>query len=81
MGPVFQTRHLGDVLISSGKKIHGENKFPWKDFYQFLKESWVKRGKEMGPDHGPEEFWEKAMERGGVWEEKESKPNGCSFPF
>ena len=81
MGPVFQTRHLGDVLISSGKKIHGENKFPWKDFYQFLKESWVKRGKEMGPDHGAEEFWEKAMERGGVWEEKRSKPDNVLSPF
>ena len=81
MGPVFQTRHLGDVLISSGKKIHGEDKFPWKDFHLFLKESWVKRGKAMGPDLAPEEFWQKAMERGGVWKEKDSKTNGFLPPL
>ena len=56
MGPVFQTRHLGDILISSGKKVRGLEKFPWKDFYQFLREYWAQKGKEIEPGLTPEDF-------------------------
>ena len=79
MGPVFQTRHLGDVLLSSGKKVSGAERFPWKDFYQFLRNAWTQKGKEMETGLPPEEFWQKALERGGAW--KETKPGETSSPL
>ncbi len=78
MGPVFQTRPLGDLLISSGKKVRGPDRFPWKDYYQFLREYWIQKGKEIEPGLNPEEFWQKAMEQGGIW--KESKNEKTAFP-
>jgi anaerobic selenocysteine-containing dehydrogenase/Fe-S-cluster-containing dehydrogenase component len=78
MGPVFQTRPLGDLLISSGKKIRGSDRFPWKDYYQFLREYWIQKGKEIEPGQNPERFWQKAMEQGGTW--KESKNEKATFP-
>ena len=72
MGPVFQTRHLGDVLLATGNRIMGPDKFPWKDFYQVLREAWAQRGKASEPDQPPETFWQKAMEKGGDW--KNPKP-------
>ena len=78
MGPVFQTRHLGDVLLSSGKKVRGAERFPWKDFYQFLQNSWAQKGKEMETGLPPEEFWQKTLERGGFW--KETKPGRPASP-
>ena len=79
MGPVFQTRPVGDVLLSSGKKVRGPEKFPWENFYQFLRTTWSQKGKEIGTDFSPEEFWQKAMERGGTW--KETKPGDPLSPL
>ena len=48
MGPIFDTRNLGDVLLSTGRKIKQES-FPEKDFYEMLRNAWSKRGeKEAG---------------------------------
>ena len=69
MGPVFQTRPLGDILISSGRKVRGPDRFPWKDYYQFLREYWIQKGKETEPGLNPVRFWQKALEQGGLWEE------------
>jgi anaerobic selenocysteine-containing dehydrogenase/Fe-S-cluster-containing dehydrogenase component len=86
MGPVFQTRHLGDLLISSGKKIKSSQTFPWADYYQFLREYWVQKGKEIEPDLTSEVFWQQAMERGGIWKKPKgdktlSLPKSLSFSF
>ncbi|MBI5583157.1 MAG: 4Fe-4S dicluster domain-containing protein [Deltaproteobacteria bacterium] len=85
MGPVFQTRPWGDILLSSGKKVRGPEQFPWKDFYQYLRSSWVRKGKELAPDLSAEEFWQQALERGGVWKETgtggfKAAPTAFSFP-
>jgi molybdopterin-containing oxidoreductase family iron-sulfur binding subunit len=78
MGPVFKTRHLGDILISTGKKVMGPDRFPWKDYYQFLREYWIQKGKEIEPGQNPEEFWQKALEQGGIW--KDSKKAKVALP-
>jgi molybdopterin-containing oxidoreductase family iron-sulfur binding subunit len=54
-GTLFDTRHLGDILIATGKKIRGEEKFPWKDFYHLLRTTW------------PNEVWLDALQKGGAW--------------
>jgi anaerobic selenocysteine-containing dehydrogenase/Fe-S-cluster-containing dehydrogenase component len=81
MGPVFQTRPFGDVLISAGKKIRGADKFPWKNFYQFLQAYWMGRSAALEPDRPPEEFWLKALERGGSWKTEEVPPEKSSWAW
>ncbi|MDY0042809.1 MAG: 4Fe-4S dicluster domain-containing protein, partial [Desulforhabdus sp.] len=72
MGNVFDTRHLGDVLISSGKKVKGSGNFPWADFYQLLRESWAQTWQDSGSDKSFDDFWLKAVQAGGIWQEQES---------
>ena len=48
MGPVFDTKHMGDILISTGKKVKGEDSFPFKDFYEALQGYWTRISAEAG---------------------------------
>ncbi|MBI4496241.1 MAG: 4Fe-4S dicluster domain-containing protein, partial [Deltaproteobacteria bacterium] len=84
MGPVFNTRQLGDFLLSTGKKIFGPEKFPWKDFYEYLKASWVEQ--EGRPGGGEGTFWEERLQEGGVWNRpaepfSPSRPGAVKFSF
>ena len=45
MGAMFDTRQLGDILLSTGRKLAGEKKFPWKNFYEMLRAEWAQKGK------------------------------------
>ncbi|MEW6443113.1 MAG: molybdopterin dinucleotide binding domain-containing protein, partial [bacterium] len=71
MGNLFQTRHAGDVLIATGKKLKGEGPFPWPDFYGMLRSRWQGIGRKAAPELSSEIFWEKAVERGGFWDSGE----------
>ena len=62
MGPLFDTRHLGDILIATGQKLHGKEKFPWENFYHLLREKWG------------ESAWVEALKRGGSWESPKASP-------
>ncbi|MCX5898775.1 MAG: molybdopterin-dependent oxidoreductase, partial [Proteobacteria bacterium] len=83
MGAVFNTRHLGDILLSTGRKLFGTEKFPWNNFYALLRET-AKRGAAAGAG---ENSWNEAMKKGGVWESRDVAPallpfkySGFSFP-
>ena len=87
MGPMSNTRHPGDILLSVGRAAAGPQKFPWPNFYQFLRDSWDQKGKSLAPAMDREAFWQEAMKKGGIWEEKDSRPSpllrrfsGFSFP-
>ena len=87
MGPVFNTRHLGDILLSTGRRVRGPGEFPWPSFYQLLRDSWDQKRKSRPSALGREVFWQESLKKGGSWEEKESRPsprrfnfNGFSFP-
>jgi molybdopterin-containing oxidoreductase family iron-sulfur binding subunit len=69
MGPLFDTRPLGDILLSTGRKMGGGGAFPEKDFYEVLRIEWDRRRKEMSPGALPEEFWQEGLRRGGLWRE------------
>jgi molybdopterin-containing oxidoreductase family iron-sulfur binding subunit len=64
MGPMFNTRELGDILLSTGRKLAGEKKFPWKNFYEMLRAEWAQKMKAKG---SPESFWQESLRRGGSW--------------
>ena len=66
MGPMFNTRHLGNILLSTGRQLAGEKKFPWKNFYEMLREAWAQ--KRMA-DGSSETFWQERLQRGGTWSE------------
>ncbi len=45
MGPLFKTRQLGDIILATGKGVAGQAKFPEKDFYEVLRNTWNRNGK------------------------------------
>jgi molybdopterin-containing oxidoreductase family iron-sulfur binding subunit len=83
MGRLFTTMPLGDILLFLGKALAGQAKFPEKDFYEVLKNSWEqKRKKQAGPLSG-EAFWLQSLQRGGIWEQGigQAPAQGKSFHF
>ncbi len=65
MGPLFFTRPLGDMLLSSGRGMHGESAFPEKDFYDVLRKGWGRKAGRSG--NAPDTSWEVSLKRGGLW--------------
>jgi len=87
MGPLFDTRHVGDVLLHIGKAVKGPEKFPWESYFHYLRHSWDQERKKKTPPQDPEAFWRESVRKGGIWEAKSRKPsapslrlNGFSFP-
>jgi anaerobic selenocysteine-containing dehydrogenase/Fe-S-cluster-containing dehydrogenase component len=87
MGPVFDTRSLGDLLLSWGRALRDPRMFPWPDFYQLLRHKWALRGKRKAPAATGEHFWVEVLRRGGYWEDGDPaqtealwKPSPISFP-
>ena len=66
MGPMFDTRELGDILISTGGKINGQG-FPWKNFYEMLRHSWAQSGSGKSTPIPAENFWQQKLQQGGDW--------------
>lgn len=79
MGPVFDSRHVGDILLAAGKKIKGPNRFPTENFYQILRNSWQVQGEKKAPGTPPEGFWQETLQQGGTWE-PESREPAISLP-
>ena len=77
MGSLFNTRHLGDILLSTGRKLKGEVNFPANNFYETLRQSWRQPGKKEAHRNSDEGFWENSLRKGGIWDERNedfSKP-------
>jgi molybdopterin-containing oxidoreductase family iron-sulfur binding subunit len=68
MRPVFDTRHPGDVLLTTLKAL-GRAKVPEADFLEFLRGRWRRLTKENF-----ETFWAAALERGGYWQDVPARP-------
>jgi anaerobic selenocysteine-containing dehydrogenase/Fe-S-cluster-containing dehydrogenase component len=82
MGNFFNTRNLGDILISTGKQIDA-GRFPWGGMYQSLKESWGKKSRSARPGSTAEAAWNEALKSGGEWGEPPSAtpPAKAKAPF
>ncbi len=77
MGPLFNTRHLGDMLLSLGKKVGGQGAFPENSFYEVLRNGWEQRRKEQGCDASPDAFWQQCLQRGGAWQLAKGETQGA----
>jgi molybdopterin-containing oxidoreductase family iron-sulfur binding subunit len=80
MGPVFNTKHTGDILISAGKKVKGEESFPFKDFYEALQGYWTRISSEAGIGSF-DDFWQKSIMQGGYWQEESAGAQALSLPI
>jgi len=74
MGAVYNTRHLGDILLTAGKKIGAEKRFPWNDFYALLNDTWEHKLLNTALA----KTWEQAMQQGGLWEPGNSSGRAIS---
>ncbi len=83
VSPVFDTKGTGDIFLSIAKGIGGPVGERLRDasFAGYLKDSWREiygKNREMSAGTiGFEEFWNKALQRGGWWG-KPSKPRAIS---
>ena len=69
MGPVANTRHVGDLLIGVGKKYAGPVAFPWADFLHLLQTSWAGRLPLQRRNRDDiKTFWFASLKTGGQWE-------------
>ncbi len=75
MRPLFDTRHVGDLLLETASAIEGfAEAFEWFEFKEFLQEKWRKLHERLAPEKSFEVFWAEALRRGGVWEKVEAVP-------
>jgi anaerobic selenocysteine-containing dehydrogenase/Fe-S-cluster-containing dehydrogenase component len=70
MAPVFNTKHLGDILIATAKGagVTAASAGPDETFLGFLKESWKKIHAQYGAGKSFDEFWRTSVEKGGFFE-------------
>ena len=74
MRPLYDTRAFGDVLISVAKRIGRGQRFPWENFYAYLREQWKGRYQRLNPAEDFETFWAGALQRGGLFQVATSPP-------
>ncbi len=81
MGTFFDTRQLGDILLALGKAMAGQEKFPEKDLYDVLRNSWGKTGGGVSP----EAAWQESLRQGGSFglneKSQPARGKGGSFSF
>jgi len=86
MGPVFDTQHLGDVLLAVAEEAGFDEKLEWADFYELLRDRWHGKWVAAGAGKPFETFWQEALRQGGVYESdtalRPPQPNpGFNFSF
>ncbi|MEN6441628.1 MAG: molybdopterin-dependent oxidoreductase [Syntrophobacter sp.] len=80
MGPVFDTKPFGDLLITTGKKLKGEDRFPWKDFQESLQTYWQGIWTGAGKPGSFDSFWLEVVKRGGYWKDSGGDPAPALLP-
>jgi len=74
MRPLYETRALGDILLSVAKQMGLQQQLPWEDFPAYLKEQWKGLHRQSGPAEDFETFWARALQRGGLFRPVPSRP-------
>ena len=74
MGPIYNTRLPGDILLSLGRNLRGAESFPEKDFYEVMRRSWTLAEKKASAQSNPESTWQESLQRGGIWPSEAISP-------
>jgi molybdopterin-containing oxidoreductase family iron-sulfur binding subunit len=75
MGPMFDTRLMGEILLSLGRNLKGAKSFAEKDFYEVMRRSWVPAEKKGTVESDSESAWQEALRQGGLWPSDASSPD------
>jgi anaerobic selenocysteine-containing dehydrogenase/Fe-S-cluster-containing dehydrogenase component len=67
MERLYDTRSLGDILLSLSKRYQGKEKLPWENFYLYLRDQWQEIFKKVKPEGDFESFWVESVRRGGIF--------------
>jgi anaerobic selenocysteine-containing dehydrogenase/Fe-S-cluster-containing dehydrogenase component len=68
MRPLYDTKSIGDVLLSLARQMGIQQGLPWETFYDYLKDQWKELHKELKPDEDFETFWTHALQKGGLFQ-------------
>ncbi len=85
MRPVFDTKHVGDLLLETGRSLGGEvaSAFPRRgDFFDYLQDTWatlqpqpaVAANDEVSNAPDFDDFWASVQRQGGLFETVETTP-------
>ncbi|MBI3988050.1 MAG: molybdopterin-dependent oxidoreductase [candidate division NC10 bacterium] len=76
MQPLFETKALGDLLLSLAKRLGGPpaQAFKEESFYEYLRARWRELHQRLQSDVDFETFWVEALRRGGVFEAIPAQP-------
>jgi molybdopterin-containing oxidoreductase family iron-sulfur binding subunit len=71
MQPIFQTKAVGDVLLSVAKQVDESmaKRLGQEKFYDYLRDRWREIHRRVAPNTGFESFWQEALKKGGVFKE------------
>jgi len=71
MGPMFDTRPLGDLLLETADKAGVGDALPWDDFYQRLQHTWQARWQAGAQNEPFAQYWNRMVRQGGDWSTRE----------
>ncbi len=82
MRPVFDTKHVGDLFLQTGRSLGGDvaAAFPRRgDFFDYLQDSWEDLQPQPAEEDGAEtpdfdDFWASAQRQGGLFAEADTAP-------
>ena len=74
MEALYDTRALGDILLSLSRRLETKEKLPWENFYLYLRDQWKEFYQRMKPDMDFEGFWVDSVRRGGSFQSAPTKP-------
>jgi len=73
MMPLYNTKSLGDVLLSVASQVGLQKTLPWENFYSYLRDEWQKIYREQKAQEDFETFWARALQKGGVFQPPPSR--------
>jgi len=71
MGPIFDTREAGNVLLETARLAGVGEKLPWSDFYERLQDTWQNVWQAGPRNEEFDQYWNHLVQHGGVWREAE----------
>ncbi len=74
MRPLYDTRAIGDVLISVAKRIGLQKELPWDNFYGYLRDQWKDVHRKLRSSEEFETFWAGMLQHGGLFQIVPSPP-------
>jgi molybdopterin-containing oxidoreductase family iron-sulfur binding subunit len=67
MSPLYDTKNVGDVLLSAARQMGMDKSLPWENFYAYLRDRW-KHAAALKSDADFEAYWTGALQKGGLFQ-------------